>query len=105
MTGLPLEFLFEPLLSVFVPGCPDAVVVFDLLSNQRVEDDGKLVCRGRDPAGRTQFGLRAAQEVSKRAAIVMERTGRHSEHLCGAVVYPADPSPQHFATALVIVGT
>jgi hypothetical protein len=43
-SGLPLEFLLKPLLSVFVPRGSDTVVVFDLFGNESVEDDGDLVC-------------------------------------------------------------
>ena len=34
LTSLPLELLFKPLLSVFVPRGPDAVGVFDLFGNE-----------------------------------------------------------------------
>jgi len=43
-SGLPLELLLNPLLSVVVPRGPDTVVVFDLFGNESVEDDGDLVC-------------------------------------------------------------
>src|SRR5450755_592899 len=48
---LPLKFVFEALLSLCVPGCPDAFVVLDLLRDDRVENDGQLVCRCRNPGG------------------------------------------------------
>src|SRR5215469_11688997 len=59
-TGLPLDLLLKPLLSVFVPRRPDAVVVFDLFGNESVEDDGDLVCGGRYPGRWAKLGFHPA---------------------------------------------
>jgi hypothetical protein len=60
LTGLPLELLLKPLLSVFVPRGPDAVIVFDLFGDESVEDDGDLVCGSRYPGRWPKLGFHAA---------------------------------------------
>src|SRR6516164_5347758 len=44
--GLPLELGFQPFFSLRVSGGPDALVVFDLLFNHDVKDDGDLMDGG-----------------------------------------------------------
>ena len=44
--GLPLELGFQPFFSLRVSGGPDALVVFDLLFNHDVKDDGDLMGGG-----------------------------------------------------------
>jgi hypothetical protein len=49
LTSLPLDLVFEALLSHCISGGPDGLVVLGLVLHKRVEDDGDLVgrCSGR----------------------------------------------------------
>ena len=47
LLGLPFELGFQRSFSRFVSGGPDRFVIFDLVLDHRVKDDGVLVCRGR----------------------------------------------------------
>src|ERR1700720_1530127 len=60
LSGLAFDLLFEPFVTLGIPGSPDGFVVFDLFGNNGVENNGDLVCgRGCGCFG-SEFGLHAA---------------------------------------------
>src|SRR5215469_5419346 len=58
--GLPLELGFQPFFSLRVSGGPDALVVFDLLFNHDVKDDGDLMGGGHGGTFGAQLSFHSA---------------------------------------------
>src|SRR5271166_2773941 len=55
-------------------------------------------------AGPSLVSFHAAEIIAHRRLIAMQRVSRQSEERPGSVLGPAGASPQHFASADVIVG-
>src|ERR1700688_2373620 len=71
LSGLAFDLLFEPFVTLGIPGGPDGFVIFNLFGENGVENNGDLVCgRGGGCLG-SEFGLHAAQVVSERRGTAM----------------------------------
>src|SRR5712671_3609505 len=78
-SGLAFDLLFEPFVTLGIPGGPDAFVIFDLFGDHGVENNGDLVCRRGGGCFGSEFGFHAAQVVSDGRGTAMKRIGRHAK--------------------------
>jgi len=103
LLSLTFEFRFEPFFSCGIPFGPNRRVVFRLVLHHRVEDDCDFVGRRRGRCGWSEFTLHAAQVVSQRRLVVMQRIGGQSKQMARSVVHSAHSPPEHPSSADVVV--
>jgi hypothetical protein len=101
--GLLVKVGLDPFLTQRIAVSPKRGIVLYLVFHHRLEDDRDLVRRSCGCRRGTKFGLHTPEVIAKRTLLMMQRVCCQAEQRSGAVLGPSHASPQHFASADVVV--